>query len=51
MLRKHNFLYFIFTEVTCDENAISHQINGVTECFCKFGFHGDGLACTGMYFI
>ena len=42
-------LYFTLTEITCDENAISHEINDVTECFCKLGFHGDGLTCTGIY--
>ncbi|CAB4002444.1 fibrillin-2-like isoform X48, partial [Paramuricea clavata] len=35
-------------EITCDDNAEEHEINGVTECFCKPGFHGNGENCTDI---
>ena len=39
----------VLTEVTCDENANKHIINGQTECFCKPGFYGDGESCKGIF--
>ena len=42
---------FIQLEVTCDENANEHIINGETECFCKPGYYGDGESCTGIVYF
>ena len=51
MLRKHYSPCLFLIEVICDENAVSNVINGVTECFCKLGYHGNGLTCTGMLMV
>ena len=37
------------TDITCNENAESHVINGMIECFCKRGYYGNGKKCAGRF--
>ena len=41
-------LLYSLLEDLCHENAVRHIINGTTECFCKQGYYGNGINCTGM---
>lgn len=34
-------------DVECDEQASCGASNGLSQCFCNFGYTGDGFTCTG----
>jgi hypothetical protein len=38
-----------FIEIPCDENAEWHVIDGMIECFCNYGYYGNGTDCTGTF--